>query len=218
MAKTFNDVITIMKRVIGENDGNDPDATNDILLDYVGNFYRLIMGQEIKSFDLYSYFEFSTVVDQDEYTWKDQGFTNIMNPIYAIDSNNADTIVDFYMNPKLFFDRHPVNNNNENSGRPFSLLLFNDIITIRPKPDQVYTIKARAYKELTAPTAGTATNNIDQEYFLRYIAYGASLDYFADFGNYENYAAIEPIFKRYRNLVMARTAKQNTTQRALPAL
>lgn len=217
MAKTFNDVITLMRRIIGENDGDDPDATNDLLLDYVANFYKIIMGQEIKSFDLYTWFEFQTVIDQETYTFKDQGFTNILPPIWAVDSNNADTRVNYFQNTADFYRRHTVEVDAEQSGRPWDLLFFNDEITIRPKPDAVYTIRMKAYKELSILN-NDPTQNIDQEYFLRFIAYGASLDYLADFANYENYAQIEPIYKRYRNLVMMRKAKQETTQRAQPAL
>lgn len=226
MAKTFNDVITLMRRIVGENDGNDPDSTQDVLLDYVANFYKLIMGQEIKSFDLYTWFEFPTVVDEDTYQFKDviqddHGITNITPPIYAIDSNNGNTEVNYFQDPEQFYRRHPISNEQEDAGRPWDLLFFDNELLIRPKADQVYTIRIRAYKELFIPTSGgnlDATANIDQDYFLRYIAYGASLDYLADFGNIEDYSKFEPIFKRYRNLVMMRKAKQATTQRTKQAI
>jgi len=210
-----------MRRIVGENDGNDPDATNQILLDYIANFYKLIMGQEIKSFDLYTWFEFPTVIDQDVYAFKDQGFTNITPPLYAIDANNNNTRVNYFQDPQRFYERHPVNNINEDSGRPFDLLFYDDELLIRPKADAVYTIRIRAYKELSIPSSGgelDATADIDQEYFLRYIAYGASLDYLADFGNMEDYARFEPVFKRYRNAVLMRKAKQATTQRTKQAI
>jgi len=216
MAKTFGDAATIMRRVIGENDGNDPDATSDLILDYLGNAYQFIMGQEIKSFDLYTWFEFTTTVGEETYTFKDQGYTNIMPPVYCIDSNNGDTRVNYFQDTESFYRRHPVNDANEDSGRPFDLLFFNNEITIRPKADAVYTIKMRAYKELQAPT--TSTTNLEQDYFLRYLAYTAALDYFADFGNIEDYAKYEGIQKRYKNLVLMRTAKQATTQRTKQAL
>lgn len=216
MAKTFNDVITLMRRIIGENDGNDPDATQAILLGYVGNFYSLIMGQEIKSHDIYTDWEFDTVIDQDTYTFKGQGFTNILPPAYVIDSQNSDTRLNWIQNRELFYKRHPIRDDNEDHSRPNDILFANDEIIIRPKPDQVYTIRVKAYKEFTIPTDGTT--NIDQDYMIRFIAYGSALDYLADFGNIEDYAKIEPIYKRYKALVLMRKAKQETTQRAKPAL
>lgn len=221
MAKTYNDVLTLMRRIIGENDGNDPDATNELLLDYIANFTKIIMGQEIKSFDLYTWFDFPTVVDQDTYDFKDQGFTNITPPIYAIDTNNNDTRINYFQDPERFYRRHPVNNTNEVSGRPFDLLFYDNELLIRPKADAVYTIRIRAYKELSVPSSGGVldpTADIDQEYYLRYTAYGSSLDYFADFGNMEDYQKYEPVFKRYRNLVLMRKAKQATTQRTKQAI
>ena len=220
MAKTFTDVITILRRIVGENDGNDPDATQDILLDYVLNFYNLIMGQDIKTHDQFTWYEFDTVIDTDIYTFKGAGFTNIYPPIYCIDSNSSNTVVNFFMNPNEFYLRHPVDNTNEDHSRPCDLLLYNDELLIRPKPDAVYTIKIKAYKEFQVDVTdvGTPASAIDQDYFLRYLAYGAALDYFADFGNYEDYQKATPVYNRYRSLVLKRTAIQATTQRGKPAL
>lgn len=221
MAKTYNDVVTLMRRIIGENDGDDPDATDDLLLTFVADFLKLVMGQEIKSFDLFTFFEFSTVVGQEDYTFKGEGFTNLFPPIYVIDSNNSDTQMNYFQNPELFFDRNPVDNANQDNSRPNDFLFFNNEIKIRPAPDAVYTIKVRAYKEVTIPSLGGSldgTQDIFQEYFFYYLAYGAALDYLAAFGQLEEYGQVEPIYKRYRNLVLMRKAQQATTQRSIPAL
>jgi len=96
------------------------------------------------------------------------------------------------------------------------MLFYNDEIVIRPVPDGVYTIKMRAYTDL--PQDLTQNDNVPQRYYVRYIAYGASLDYMADFGNDEDYAKKKPIFDRYKSLVLKRTAEQMTTQRGVQAL
>ena len=215
MAKDVGDVITLMRRIIGENDGNDPDATDSVLLSYVSDFYNLLMPQDIRVNELFSWFEFDTVDGQDVYPFKDQGYSNIYPPVYAIDSNNADTIVDFYQNPLDFYEIHPISKEEEQEGRPFSLLFYNDEILLRPTPDTVYTIRIKAYRELTV---SNQNDDIDQDYWFRYIAYGASLDYLSDFGNVEEYQKIFPAYDRYRKLVAMRRAKQETTQRARPAL
>jgi len=216
MAKTYGDVEDLMRRIIGENDGDDPDATSNLLVTYISNFVKLVATQDMKSHDLWSWFEFSTTSGEDTYTFKDQGYANIRPPIYCIDSNNADTKLRYFESPDLFYKHHPVNNSNEQSGRPSDLLFYNNIMLIRPKADAVYTIRIRAYKELSEVT--DTTTAIDQDYYLRYYAYGASLDYFADFGNIEDYNKILPIFNRYRKLVMNRKSQQAVTQRARQAL
>lgn len=216
MAKTYGDVVTLMRRIVGENDGDDPDATDDIFLGYVSDFVSLIMGQDIKTDDLWSWFEFDTVVGQDIYAFKDQGYTNIMPPAFVTDSNNGDTRLRWFQNPSSFFEAHPINVAAEQNGRPFDLLFYNNQITLRPAADAVYAIKIRAYIDLPEVTDGTTLLN--QDYYLRYIAYGASLDYFADYANYEDHDKIYPIFRRYRALVLNRKAKQEMNTRAPQAL
>lgn len=216
MAKTYGDVVTLMRTIIGERDGNDPDATEDVLLGYVSDFASFVMGQDVKTHDLWSYFEFDTVVGQDVYTFKNQGYTNIHPPGYVTDSNNGDTELYWYQDPKDFYVRHPINVAAEQNGRPFDILYYDDQITLRPAADAVYSIKLKAYTELAEVTDGTT--NIPQNYYFYYMAYGPSLDYLAAHGRFEEYAQIKPVFDRYRRLVLNRRAKQEVIERAPQAL
>ncbi|MEN8236136.1 MAG: hypothetical protein ABFQ95_01085 [Pseudomonadota bacterium] len=212
MAKTYGDAEVIMRRVVGQNDGDDPDATTDLFIRYLSDFVTLIMGQDIKSQDLYSWFAFDTVSDQDTYDFKDQGFTNIF-PLVRADGND----MRYWEDPDRFFDIWPDTvDSTTNTGRPTDMLFYNNQLLLRPVPDQAYEIKLRGYKELPSVTDGST--KLEQDYFLRYIAYGASLDYLTDFGDHETYTKIFPIYQRYRSLVLTRTAAQQLTQRPLPAL
>lgn len=216
MAKTYGDVVTLMRIIIGERDGNDPDATEAVLLGFVSDFASLVMGQDIKTHDLWSYFSFDTVVGQDTYAFKDQGFTNIYPVGTVTDSNNGDTYLRWFQDPSKFYIIHPVNNAAEQSGRPCDLLYYNDEIILRPKADAVYSIRLRGYKELAEVTDGTT--NLPQNYYFYYMAYGPALDYLAAHGRFEEYAQIKPVFDRYRRLVLNRRAKQEVIERAPQAL
>jgi len=214
--RTYGDVLTLMRRIVGENDGSDPDATDTIFMEYIQNFVEMVMGQDVKLFDLYTWFEFDTVADQETYVFKDQGYTNLYPPAYVIDSNASDTRLNFFQSPELFFRRNSVDATNQDTSRPGDMLFYNDEVILRPVPNDVYTIKMRAYTDL--PQDLTQNDNVPQRYYVRYIAYGASLDYMADFGNDEDYAKKKPIFDRYKSLVLKRTAEQMTTQRGVQAL
>jgi hypothetical protein len=215
-ARTYGDVVNLMKRIVGENDGQDPDATDSIFLEYIQNFTEMIMGNDVKLFDLATWFEFDTVVDQEVYPFKDQGYTNLYNPCYVTDSNNSDTKLRFFMDPEIFYQRNPLVPQQQDTGRPGDLLFYNDEIILRPVPDDIYRIRIRAYTDL--PEGITQNDEVPQRYYVRYIAYGASLDYMSDFGNDEDYAKKKPIYDRYRSIVLKRTADQYTTQRGKQAL
>ncbi len=212
MSKTYGDARDIMRRVIGQNDGDDPDATGDLLLTYLSDFVSLIMGQDIKSVDLYSWFTFNTVANQDTYAFKDQGFTNIF-PRARADGND----MRYWESPDRFYDIWPDTvDTTSTTGRPTDMLFYNNEILLRPVPDQVYEIKLKGYKDL--PEVNDGSSELQQSYWLRYIAYGAALDYLADFSDFETYEKVFPVYQRYRSLVLTRTAVQQLTQRPLPAL
>ena len=220
--RSFSDVLTIMRRVIGEQDGNDPDATAAILEQYVIDFYELEVSQEAELHDLWSYWDFSTVINQDEYTFKDQGFSFVDPVAYLTDSNNATTQMTFWTDPGMFFSIHPLDDTVQTAGRPSDYLLYNDKVTLRPKPDQIYSIKIKAYKELAVPVDGNGDfvtgSDIDQNYYLRWIAYGAAVDYLADHGQHEMLGTVKQLYNSYRAMVMKRTSKQKRSQRPIPAL
>jgi hypothetical protein len=212
MPKTYGDAIDIMRRVIGRSGQDDPDATDGVLLSYLGDFTSLIMGQDIKSHDLYSYFEFNTLAGQDTYPFKGERFTNIFPNVTA-----SGFKMRYHQNPNIFFNYYPETQDwTLQQRRPTDLLFYNDEILLRPVPDDSYLIKMKGYKEIIPPAISNTA--IPQDYMLRYIAYGASMDWLADFGEDDLMAKKFPTFTRYRALVTSRTAVQNLTQRPIPAL
>lgn len=221
MAKSFNDAVTIMKKVVGEQDGQNPDATNSEFLAYVVDFYELQMSTDVESYDLSGFWTFTTVANTDTYSFKDEGYVFLSPPIYLTDSDSNDVKLTWYQSPDMFYRVHPVDNTNETAGKPFDALFYQDQLLLRPKPDDAYTITVKAYKSLSVPTVGgdpDGTADIEQDYFVRYLAYGASLDYLSDYGDFETYAKVAEVFKRYRSLVLMKTAKQFRSQRPKPAL
>jgi len=97
--------------------------------------------------------------------------------------------------------------------RPTSVLYYNNELTFRGPPDQAYHIKIQAYHE---EVQFDQSGSLNSDYLFRYLAYGASLDIFSDFGEMDKWREIFPVFQRYRALVYSRTYCQYQNQRPSP--
>jgi hypothetical protein len=97
--------------------------------------------------------------------------------------------------------------------RPTAVLYYNNELTFRGPPDREYHIKIQAYHEEVEFGAQGST---EADYMFRYLAYGASLDIFSDFGEMDKWREIFPVFQRYRALVYSRTYCQYQNQRPSP--
>lgn len=97
--------------------------------------------------------------------------------------------------------------------RPTAVLYYNNELTFRGPPNREYHIKIQAYHE---ELEFTADGSLNSDYLFRYLAYGASLDIFSDFGEMDKWREIFPVFQRYRALVYSRTYCQYQNQRPSP--
>ena len=90
--------------------------------------------------------------------------------------------------------------------RPQGVLFFNNQFTFRPVPDQVYQIQMQGYINPTALTNAALGATLPEWGPL--IAYGASLEIFADRGDQQKYGEYYNQLKRYENVALARTVQQ----------
>lgn len=90
--------------------------------------------------------------------------------------------------------------------RPQGVLFFNNQFNFMPIPDQVYQIRMQGYIAPLDLVLASDTPTLQEWGPL--IAYGASLDIFADRGDLDNYNRYYPILKRYENVALARTIQQ----------
>lgn len=95
---------------------------------------------------------------------------------------------------------------------PLIVLFFDGGFTVRPVPDQVYTITMEAY---VRPTQLLATGPINPqlEEWWQMIAYGAAKKIFEDRMDTESVAQILPEFEKQMRLCLRRTIVQQTAQR-----
>jgi hypothetical protein len=84
MARTLDDILTIMRRAIGRRNKNDPESTDTILKQYVNDFYSLEMPNDTKLFESFGIlsFEIDETTTDGVYTFNDVGasenFINIV--------------------------------------------------------------------------------------------------------------------------------------------
>lgn len=103
---------------------------------------------------------------------------------------------------------------NYSAAKPKGFLFYENEFAVRPIPDEVYKITLQGYINPTQFT-GDADAPIFTEWG-QLIAYGASLEIFADRGDLVGYNNMYPIFKRYENVALGRYVEQLQSQRGLP--
>ena len=119
----------------------------------------------------------------------------------------------WFQDPKEFYYRWP-DHVFYPPQRPTAVLYYNQELLFRGPPDRKYHVKIQAYKEEVA--FNDVEGNINADYLFRYLAYGASLDIFSDYGEMDKWNEVFPAFKRYRALAYARTVSQYQNQRPSP--
>jgi hypothetical protein len=215
-----------MRNVTGRTDRNDPAFTDPIMIDYLNAFLQQEHPQEVRLFQNQTWWDFSIDDTTDDPLPVDLdalGFSTINAPAYV-----AYTVTPFtsfplfwYLDPKQFYARWPWDQV-FTPQMPTAVLYYNNELTFRGPPDQLYNIRISAYRIDYSFVGGTNTNagsilaNVPVAYLTRYLAYGASLDILADYNEMDKYNEVFQVYRRYRGQVLARTWQQFESQRTAP--
>lgn len=222
MAKNGADIIWILRNVTGRVDSSDPLFTDSVMLQYVNDFLNLEMPQEVRLVENQTWWEFTIDEDSTEPYPVDLqalGFTTIGPPGYIFPtdqeevSGQAGFPLWWYQSPSEFYSIWP-DTQLYTPQRPQYVLYYNNQLVFRGPPDQQYNVKIQAYK--VEPVLTGVTDTIENDYFWRYVAYGAALDIFSDYGEMDKYETTYKAFMRYKSMVYARTNAQLMNQRTYP--
>jgi len=211
------EIITIMRNVTGRVDASDNLFSDNVMLGRINDFLGLIMPQDVRLYENKTWYEFSIEVDNDDTTLFEDTY-NIDLDVLGYSTLGAVAYcsgfdLQWFQSPDLFYAKWP-ETQTYTPQRPVDVLYYNNQLIFRARPDQAYSIKLEAYSiEPKLANAGTA---IENPYFWRYVAYGASLDLFSDYGEMDEYAKYYPAFMRYKGLVNLRTNQQLMSQRSTP--
>ena len=95
-------------------------------------------------------------------------------------------------------------------GRPYNVLFWNNELTIRPVPDNVYLCEIEAYQ--TPSQFFNTTDSPILNQWVQYIAYLAAMEILRDRQDMEGVANLEEGFKRQEALVLERQAVEEIGQ------
>jgi hypothetical protein len=97
------------------------------------------------------------------------------------------------------------------AGRPQAILFFDNTFSFRPIPDKPYLFQIDAYYN---PAAFLNTNNaLPYRYMTEYLARGTARKILQDYGDVEQLALYEPMFREQENFVLRKTYRQNSNVR-----
>lgn len=229
------DVLDIMRLGLGRRNENDQDSSDVIFLRYLNDFVSLSMSDDVKLFEQFDTLVFT--IDENTTTSGDsingaitfddacaQGgklFQNISQECYIslldpINNSVSWNFLPIYQNPGEFYAIWGINNDEILiPGYPTNLLYYGNEFVFRTIPNTSYLVKIFGYKR--NDDYATPDVQIQFDTWLRYLAYGAMVNYAQDFRyDPESKLLIEKGFARERKLMLTRTHNQIKMARPMP--
>lgn len=225
--RTVQDALDLMRIVLGRRNENDPDASDEILLRYLNDFYSLSMPNDTKLFENFGTLSFT--IDETNttgvYTFNDVGadaqFMNLSQEAYIslldpVDNSVSWNRLPIYRDPGEFFAIWGINNDDVLvAGYPTNLLYYGNELTFRTIPDTSYLVKIFGYKKNS--DFPDADEPLPFDYWLRYLAYGAANNYARDFRyDAQTRAMIKESFSSERKLLLTNTHNERKMSRSMP--
>lgn len=228
MTKYVSDVINIMRLTLGRRNENDPDASDGTMLNYLNDFINISMSDDLRIFEQFGTLIFT--IDETNttgiYTFNDVGassdFVNISHEGFITLTDPAEGSIswnrlDISQDPGTFYNEWGVDNTDILiPGYPTQMLFYGNEMVFRTIPDQSYTVYIYGYKEQTEfSTEGDPA--LPYNHWLRYIAYGASLNYARDYRyDTDDLNRISRTFAWERERLATRTFNQAKQSRGIP--
>lgn len=126
---------------------------------------------------------------------KNVGTVNYVTGVFTIDFATAGITIDTDVQMNIWVSQYQV-------GRPYSMLFWNNEMTIRPVPDNVYKCEIECYLTPVQFMLTTDTPILNQ--WAQYIAYGAACEILRDRQDFDGLNQLMEGFKRQEELVLER--------------
>jgi len=222
-----SDVLQIMRLALSRRNENDPDSSDETLLKYLNDFVSLSMSDDVKLFEQFGTLSFT--IDENNttgvYTMNDVGathdFVNLSSEAFIslldpVNNSISWNWLPIFQDPGEFFAIWGINNDETLiAGYPTGMLFYGNEFTFRTIPNTAYMVKIYGYKKNN--DYPTPDEPIQFDYWLRYLAYGASLNYARDYNLApETQMNIDKTFSRERKLMLTHTHNQIKQSRAAP--
>ena len=228
MAQFVSDCIRTMRLAIGRRNENDPDSNDTTLFRYLNDFVNLTMSDDVKVFEQFGTLSFT--IDETNttgvYTFNDVGadasFTNISQEGFISLLNPPDGSISWnqlwiYQDPGQFYSTWGINNTDVLiPGYPTEVLYYGNEMVFRTIPNTSYLVQIYGYK-IVPEFSSEGDPAIPHDYWMRYLAYGAAMNYARDYRfEGDKLALLQSGFSHERKQLLTRTHNQIKRQRAFP--
>ena len=228
MTQLVSDCIRTMRLAIGRRNENDPDSNDNTLRRYLNDFINLTMSDDLKIFEQFGTLTFT--IDETNttgvYTFNDVGadasFTNISQEGFISLSDPPDGSISWnqlwiYQDPGIFYGTWGINNTDVLiPGYPTEMLYYGTEMVFRTIPNTSYLVEIYGYKVVPA-FSEDGDPAIPHDYWMRYLAYGAAMNYARDYRfEGDKRALLQADFQHERKLLLTRTHNQVKQNRAFP--
>lgn len=225
--RLVSDVLRIMRQAISRQNRNDPDSNDETLFTYLNDFISLSMTNDLRIVEQFGTLSFNIDenVSSGVYTFNDVGadsdFISITNDAYisVLDPENESVSWNKLIvctDPGAFFGYWGINNTGIlMAGYPTEVLFYGNEFTFRTIPDTTYLVNIYGYKKRN--DFDDISNEIPYDYWLRYLAYGAAVNYSRDFNFSEKQRAmIYDSFLEEKKLMLTNTHNRIKNNRCIP--
>lgn len=229
MARYVSDALRIMRLAISRRNVNDTDSSASTLLGYLNDFVSLTMSDEVKLFEQFGTLTFD--IDESNttgvYTFNDVGATNDFvnlsgDAFISLTDPPTGSLswfpLEIYQDPGEFYRYWGVQNTDVlTPGAPTQMLYYGDEFVFRTIPDTGYTVTIYGYKK-QEDFSSTGDPVLPYDQWLRFIAYGAALNYARDYRyDGESIAGLQRDFSHEKRLMLTRTHNQIKQSRGIPS-
>ncbi len=233
--RTIQNVLAIMRVALGRRNANDPDSSDALFFQYLNDFISLTMSDDVRLFEQFGTLTFNIdSTTNGVYTFNDVGLTtdfvtlsaeafiSLLDPVGGSISWNW---LPIYQDPGQFFTIWGVNNEDILvKGYPTMMLYYGNQFTFRTIPQDgiQYQITIYVYKKindyaLNSDGSIPVGENIQYDYWLRYLAYGAAMNYARDYRYASDVKAeLKADFAHERKMMLTHTHNQIKVSRAEP--
>jgi hypothetical protein len=227
MSRTISDVLRIFRLAIGRRNTNDPDSSDGTLLQYINDFVALTMSDDVKVFEQFGTlsFEIDETITDGIYIFPGNDTSNefvnigseaIISLLDPVDNSVSWNRLQIFQDPGEFYGYWGINNSEVlNAGFPTQMLYYGNEFVFRTIPDTTYLVNIYGYKK--AAEYSGSNEQLAFDHWLRYVAYGAALDYAMDYSiDPTRIQIISKTFARQRELMLTRTHNQIKISRCVP--
>ena len=188
---------------------NTNQMADDTIDNYINNYYQYVLPVDIGLEELETWFYMTTVSGQGSYPL-DSNMQTIKPPI-TIDGSE----INVYTDAQYFFSLYPRDSEDSSTyGEPFSMLLYDREVYLRPIPDDAYELKGSVPKRPDPLTEDTDTPTDHLWGYL--IVYGASIQLLIDYGETETAVELDSAYEAHKIKCVRQNLKNLFDQRATP--